>query len=579
MKKLLFLVPMHITFESFTNPSDNTRSYLKKDNHKYNSLSTDLPLGPLSISAYIKKHIDIDVKLIDFNVELNIVTEFHFNNFYDYCANFLASTDFKPDIVAVSSLFSPSFSNFLDCGKAAKDVWKEAIILGGGNIPTNNSKYIYGAMDCNYFDALCYGEGEKPMLECLNATNIKKYFEESSSWFTKKKLTNNSKFIPQHNFIENLDEIPFYDYDLCDINRHGVNPATPSFEETDHRGFHIMTSRGCPYHCTFCASHRVHGREMRYHSVQRVKEDLTNLKNKYNATKVIFQDDHLMANKKRVYQILETVGDLKLGSLFQNGLTIYALNRPMLEAFYSAGVRHLVLPVESGSEKVLHQQMRKPLKFKFSVRCANDCRELGIYTNANLIIGMPGETKADMKEGLDNLRKVKANWFNIACASPLVGSEMHELAVKKEYIKESTMGSDFHHAVIETEDFTPEYVQQMEYTMNLELNFVYNNDIEVGEYELALRGFMNVIRVRPDLAFAHYFAAMCYKQLGKQKLFKKHRKLFLEHSQTTFWKAYCYKYDLSQENLDEITDGSKPSKNSFNRHLPDKRLALKYGTY
>ena len=57
-KKLLFLVPMHITFDSFTNPGDNTRKYLKKDNRNYNSLATDLPLGPLSMSAYIKKFLD-----------------------------------------------------------------------------------------------------------------------------------------------------------------------------------------------------------------------------------------------------------------------------------------------------------------------------------------------------------------------------------------------------------------------------------------------------------------------------------------------------------------------------------------
>ena len=107
-------------------------------------------------------------------------------------------------------------------------------------------------------------------------------------------------------------------------------------------------------------------------------------------------------------EILEIVGELDLGSLYQNGLTLFALNRPMLEAFYAAGVRHLVLPVESGSEKVLRKQMRKPLKFRISERVAKDCRDLGIYTNASLIIGMPGETKADMKEGLRNLRKVKS---------------------------------------------------------------------------------------------------------------------------------------------------------------------------
>ena len=334
--KMLFLVPMHITFESFLNPGDNTRAYIKKDGKSYNSLATDLPLGPLSISSYLKKFIDIEVKLIDFNVELNLANEFHYQNFYDYCLDFLKKIDFQPDVIGVSSLFSPSFDNFMDCGRAAKNIWPKSIVIGGGNIPTNDSKHIYGNLDCDYFDALCYGEGEKPLLEALQAPDMREYFENSPSWFTRKKYHADPFFIAKHNFIEDLDEIPFFDYDLCDIERHGINPATPSFEKDDQRGFHIMTSRGCPYFCTFCASHRTHGRKMRFHGLERVKEDLKKLKDNYGATKVIFQDDHLMDDKDRVYSILEAVGELGLGSLYQNGLTLYALDLPMLKAFFKA---------------------------------------------------------------------------------------------------------------------------------------------------------------------------------------------------------------------------------------------------
>jgi anaerobic magnesium-protoporphyrin IX monomethyl ester cyclase len=575
-KKLLFLIPMHITFDSFTNPGDNTRKYLKKDNRNYNSLATDLPLGPLSMSAYIKKFLDVEVKLIDFNVELNLVTEFPHSSFYNYCVGFLRSMNFQPDVVGVSSLFSPSFDNFMDCGKAAKAIWPEAVIIGGGNIPTNNATYIYEHLECEDFDALCFGEGENPLRDCLAAEDMIEYFENSPNWYTRNKLRKDPKFMPQHNFVNDLDDIPFFDYDLCDIRRHGVNPMTPSYEADDQRAFHIMTSRGCPFLCTFCASHRTHGRSMRYHGINRVREDLTKLKKEYGATKVIFQDDHLMGDTDRVYDILEIVGELGLGSLYQNGLTLYALDRPMLEAFYAAGVRHLVLPVESGSEKVLRKQMRKPLKFRIAERVARDCRDLGIYTNANIIIGMPGETKRDLEEGLQNLRKVKANWFNIACASPLVGSEMHALALEKGYISGETMGSDFHKAIIKTEDFTPEYIQEFEYQMNLDLNFIHNNDLEAGEYELALRGFNNVLRVREDQAFAHYYAAVCHGRLKRVNQSKQHRDRFLELSETSFWKRYCEQFGLSHETLDREVekDGTAPS-----NHLLDfdDRLAAKFG--
>lgn len=71
MKKVLFIVPMHITFESFMNPAHNSRSFKKKDGIFYNSLSTDMPLGPISMSSYLKRFVDVEVQLIDFNAEIN----------------------------------------------------------------------------------------------------------------------------------------------------------------------------------------------------------------------------------------------------------------------------------------------------------------------------------------------------------------------------------------------------------------------------------------------------------------------------------------------------------------------------
>jgi radical SAM superfamily enzyme YgiQ (UPF0313 family) len=561
------------------NPDVNSRAYIKDDGESYNSLATDLPLGPLSISAYLKKFIDVDVKLVDFNVELNLIPEFKFDNYYDYCKDFLQKLDFKPDIIGISSLFSPSFENFMNCGKASKEIWPTSLVLGGGNIPTNDSKYIYNSLNCDYYDALCIGEGEKPFLEAITAEDPVKYFEQSMTWATKKKIKSPFPFIPQHNFIEDLDEIPFYDYSLCDMERHGINPATPiDFKKDNLNAFHIMTSRGCPFVCTFCASHRTHGRKMRYHSLERVKKDLQKLKEDFGAGKVIFQDDHLMGDKDRVYGILDIVGNLNLQSLYQNGLTLYALDRPMLEAFYKAGVRHLVLPVESGSEKVLKKLMKKPLKTKISERVAKDCRELGIYTNANCIIGMPGETKADMKEGLKNLKKVKSNWFNIAIAAPIIGSEMHELAQEKGYISKDTMGADFHKATIETEDWTPNFIQEMEYIFNLELNFVYNNDIEYEEYELALRGFMNVLRVRQDHAFACYYAAICHSKLGNKDSFIKFLKLFEKYSKTPIWEKYCKKYGLTKKLLESFWCNKKnyPLKHSIFEDM-DSKQSMKYG--
>ena len=180
LDNILFLIPMHITMDSFLNPGDNTRAYPKADGKYYDNPRTDLPLGPLSMSAYLKKFSNVNVKLIDFNVELIHVKEFKYEFFYDYCYDFLTSIDFKPDIVGVSSLFSPSFDNFMDCGRSSKNLWPNSLVIGGGNIPTNDYQYIYQELKCDFFDALCFGEGEKPLKELILSKDRKNLFNQSN---------------------------------------------------------------------------------------------------------------------------------------------------------------------------------------------------------------------------------------------------------------------------------------------------------------------------------------------------------------------------------------------------------------
>lgn len=539
IKNILFLVPVHIAYESYASPPKNART-VSKGGKLFNSLATDLPLGPLSISAFIKKHVNANVKLIDFNVEVNSLNEFNHHSFREFFEDFLSSWALgneTPDIVGISSLFSPSYQNFMDLGAVSKSVWSSAYVIGGGNIPTNSYRHIYQAGGFDYFDALCFGEGEKPMLGLLQANDFYEFAEASDSWITASKIE--TIFAPKHDFIFDLDEIPFYDYALCNHGRHGLNPVMTSYaSHEDSTGYHIMTSRGCPFLCTFCASHRVHGRKMRYHSLERVFSDLQCLIDEYSAKTIVFQDDHLMADKERVLQILSFVKEKGLTAIFQNGLTLYSLDFPMLEAFKSAGVDQLVLPIESGSEKVLKLQMRKPLKMSISQRVAEDCRTLGIYTDANILIGLPGETKEDIQEARLRLRSVPVNWFHVVCASPVVGSEIHQIATESGYITGDVLGADYRHAVINTPDFTASYIQDMQYVFNLELNFLYNSDLRLSNYTTAQTGFKNVLSLRPDHSLAHLCMAYVHLKKGDESKCSEHLRQGISLSREGDWAKF-----------------------------------------
>jgi radical SAM superfamily enzyme YgiQ (UPF0313 family) len=248
--------------------------------------------------------------------------------------------------------------------------------------------------------------------------------------------------------------------------------------------------------------------------VDRVRQDFTRLRDQYGARTLVFQDDHLLADRKRALAIIEVVKELGLSAVFQNGLALYALDRTMLEALKSAGIDQLLLSVESGSDRVLREVMHKPLDLSIVRRVAADCRDLGIYTNVNILIGLPGETKADIEEARDFLKTLDANWFLVFCATPLIGSEMFEICQEKGYFKGDYLDTDYKKAIVETEDFTAEYIQEKAYLLNLELNFVANSDYRLGHYQTALKGFENALRARSDHAVAYFCAARCYERLG-----------------------------------------------------------------
>lgn len=574
--RILLINPPHIPFTNFVNPEFNAKTVRKKDGKLYGNVLTDMPLGLLSLSSYLKKytskHVNID--LIDFNVELNSIGEFPYSSFKDFFYRTLEHRVEIPDIVAISALFSTSYRSLLEMGACARSLWPECIIVTGGPVPSGMYREIY--RDSEDFNGLCHGEGEKAFLGLIESQDRYAFMETSHTWITKPKLEAGVEF--KHDFVENLDDIPFYDYDLCDAEKYGLNPAITAYHGVREKemNFHFITSLGCPFHCTFCSSHRVHGRKMRYWSIERVKEDLIRLKQKFGAKTVIVQDDHFMGDPERALQIVKIIGGLGMKAVFQNGLAMYALKREFLEALKDAGVEQLLLSIESGNENTLKKLMKKPLKLAIVERVVQDCRDLGIYTNCNILIGMPGETKEDIEITREFLKTISPNWFMIFCASPLVGSEMYETAVANNYLKEGFIGSDFKKAVIETEDFTADYIQQIAYFLNLELNFVLNSDMRLGSYELALRGIENAIRARDDHAIAYYYAAECLFRIGdirKAKSYLQRAKTIV--SESAFWRDIFEKFEIEFES--EVTTEESGEPKRLDRSTSKARLESIFG--
>jgi len=171
MNKILFIVPPYISYDSFINPIFSEHTVVKKSGN-YGNVITDMPIGILSLSAYLKKYSNVEIKLVDFNIILNKIKNFKYTSFSEMFYNFLSSKElinYEPDIIGISTLFTPSYHNMIDIAYVVQKIFPNSLITAGGGIPTNMYKEIF--RDSNSFDALCYGEGEKPLLGLVGSTN------------------------------------------------------------------------------------------------------------------------------------------------------------------------------------------------------------------------------------------------------------------------------------------------------------------------------------------------------------------------------------------------------------------------
>lgn len=549
---VLFLIPLSMSYDAIFS-SQNVS--IKQDKVKYNReylkrrLKHMYPMGALSISSYAKKNIkDLNIKLIDFNtVFLNDSEKFDeidpsvykLENVFH--SSIKLAGEFEPDIIAISSLWTTTFSDLNPLVSFLRKIYGKKIIVCGGHMASTLYKEIY---DSNVdIDGLCFGEGELPFVDLLKSENKTKLLEENKQWITKNKY---KSYVPELNLIHELDDIPILNLETIEGKEEYFNPHHSFFEikYDNPRQMFLFTTRGCPYKCTFCASHIVHGRKVRHHSVFRVKEDILEYNKRYGMTKFVIFDDHFLSNKKNAIDILNFIADRG----FTAEITtpgFFSIDEDVAKAMKRSGILTTCLTIENGNQDTLRNIIHKPGNLEQAERAIDILHKEGVQVITNILVGFPRETKDSIEKGLEYLMTTNYNWFQIYTVSPLPGSDLYKECVDGGFMK---IGNGFEKltffsSCVETPEFDSEYINLKVYEMNLKLNFVNNYDIRVGNYEMAFYLFDKLIRtINPNHAFAYYYASLCLKNMGKEKESKEYKDKYNDIvERNNFWKEWSKK--------------------------------------
>jgi len=336
----------------------------------------------------------------------------------------------KPDVVGVSNLFSKQFYNALNIAKIVKKTNSNITTVFGGAHPSADP---YSVMAHPEIDAVVEGEGEYPFLKYLQFLNDKLSESELESIYIRK--NGQVRFFERKSWID-LDDLPWPTYDQMNLDIYfGLNS---SHGERRHEKFlPMITSRGCPYKCTFCTAYKVWGKKFRTRDVDDVISEMKFIKKEYGIKEIMFEDDNTTLNVKRAKRLFNKMIEEKLDFEWDtpNGVAAFALDNEVLDVMKQAGCYKVNLAIESGNEEHLKYNIKKPVKLKRVVELVKHCQKINLSVGTFLVFGIPGETEKMVWDSIRFVKNMKIYTPFISIATPYPGSELFNLCKDKGYLK------------------------------------------------------------------------------------------------------------------------------------------------
>lgn len=330
--------------------------------------------------------------------------------------------DFAPDLVGISCQFSRQYKIYHELFGLVKRAKKECITVGGGAHATVCPQEVLQDPHCDY---LLQGEAEESFKDLLIKLSLNRDVSDVDGlgWKNGEKLEINNK----RKWIEDLDSIPYPAYDIMEIERYFGLEASHGLRHKE-RFCPVITSRGCPARCTFCSALRVWGDRYRARSVENVLGEMKLLKERYSVEELMFEDDNVTANPKRAKELFSGMKREKFNFVWDtpNGVGAWGMDEEMIDLMKGSGCIKLNFPVESGSQNILNTVIRKPLNLEKVKSLINYCRKIGLDYGMFLIIGLPGETKADIWQTFRFAASCKVYKPHFSVATPYPGTHLFE---------------------------------------------------------------------------------------------------------------------------------------------------------
>lgn len=328
--------------------------------------------------------------------------------------------NFRPDIVGISNLVSPTEGETVKLARKIKKALPETkIVVGGSNASARPLFFIKDKC----IDFVIIGEGEETMKELISKF-AQKNFRGIKGLYYKDK--NKIRVNPPRPFITDLDSLPYPAWHLLPMEEYFHGQPAGIFIKKK-RFATVISSRGCPGGCNFCTNEKVWGRLWRPRSVENTIAEIKLLKRLYKIEEIQFVDPNISVRKDRFIKLCKALKKEKLPWLPSGGVAVNTLNPRLIRMMAKSGCYAVQFGIEHGDPD-MQRRIGKIVPLKSTKKLSRACKRYGMWTHGNFIMGLPGETRESAVKSLEYAIKADLDSVSFFTALPLPGSKIyHEL--------------------------------------------------------------------------------------------------------------------------------------------------------
>lgn len=219
-----------------------------------------------------------------------------------------------------------------------------------------------------------------------------------------------------------------------------------------------MTSRGCPFQCSFCVASQMFGAKFRARSPKNVVDELEWLKNEHGAEGVSFHDDTLTLDRKRIIDICDEIIARKAVVPWGCQTRVDTVSKEIFAKMHKAGCNEVSFGVESGCQRIL-DAVHKKVSLQQCEQAIKWAKSEGLFVAVSTLVGYPGETKESMQQTLDLMRRIEPDDAWLCIATPYPGTELRALVEKmgwkmtNDWTKYNTLNPIFENPSLPSEEY------------------------------------------------------------------------------------------------------------------------------